>query len=251
MTGLFPILIFLSGILSGFLNTVAGGGSLLVLPLLVFSGLDMGIANATNRVAILLQSVTASRSFIRQGTLDVREILPTALPAVIGSLAGTFVAIQLDERLLRVAIALMISVMAGLLVFRPAMWEEKRAVRLPGWLSFLIFFLIGIYGGFIQAGVGFFLIWALAGIGGRDLVEANGAKVFIVGCFTAVSLALFASNGMVRFGTGLILACGSMIGAHAGARFTMAKGNRVIRFVLAVTVMVSAAKMLWDAFGGA
>jgi len=249
MTDLFPILIFVSGILSGFLNTVAGGGSLLVLPLLVFSGLDMGVANATNRVAILLQSVTASRSFIREGALDVRQILPIALPAVLGSLAGTFVAIQLDEKMLRGLIALVISVMALLLVFRPAMWEERRVVNMPRWVSFSIFFLIGVYGGFVQAGVGFFLIWALAGLGGRDLVEANGAKVFIVGCFTAVSLALFASNGMVRFGTGLILACGSMIGAYMGARFTMAKGNRVIRWILACTVMVSAGKMLWDAFG--
>lgn len=249
MTDLFPILIFVSGILSGFLNTVAGGGSLLVLPLLVFSGLDMGVANATNRVAILLQSVTASRSFIREGALDVREILPIALPAVLGSLAGTFVAIQLDEKLLRGLIALVISVMALLLVFRPAMWEERRVVSMPRWVSFSLFFLIGVYGGFVQAGVGFFLIWALAGLGGRDLVEANGAKVFIVGCFTAVSLALFASNGMVRLGTGLILACGSMIGAYMGARFTMARGNRVIRLILACTVMVSAGKMLWDAFG--
>ena len=145
MTDLFPILIFVSGILSGFLNTVAGGGSLLVLPLLVFSGLDMGVANATNRVAILLQSVTASRSFIREGALDVRQILPIALPAVLGSLAGTFVAIQLDEKMLRGLIALVISVMALLLVFRPAMWEERRVVNMPRWVSFSLFFLIFIW----------------------------------------------------------------------------------------------------------
>ncbi len=129
------------------------------------------------------------------------------------------------------------------------MWEERRALRLPRWLMIVIFFLIGVYGGFVQAGVGFFLIWALVGLGGRDLVQANAAKVFIVGCFTAVSLALFASNGMVRLGTGLILACGSMIGAHLGARFTLTKSSRLIRWILAMTVMASAGKMLWDAFG--
>lgn len=249
MTELFPLFIFFSGILSGFLNTVAGGGSLLVLPLLVFSGLDMGVANATNRVAIFLQSVTASRSFIRGGALEIREMLPSALVAALGSLAGTFVAIRLDERELRGVVSLLILAMALLLIFKPDMWEERRKVRLPRWVMFTVFFLIGVYGGFVQAGVGFFLIWALAGLGGRDLVQANAAKVFIVGCFTAASLVLFASSGMVRLGTGLILACGSVIGAHLGARFTLARGNRVIRWILAITVMASAGKMLWDAFG--
>lgn len=250
MSGYFPLLIFLTGILAGFLNTVAGGGSLLVLPLLVFSGLDMGVANATNRVAILLQSVTASRSFISGGALETREMLPVALVASLGSLAGTLVAIKLNENALRGAIGLLILLMAFLLVFRPAMWEQRRDKSLPRWLLFTVFFLIGIYGGFVQAGVGFFLIWALAGLGGKDLVQANAAKVFIVGCFTTVSLVLFASSGMVRLGTGLVLACGSMVGAHLGARFTLTKGNRLIRWLLAMTVMASAVKMLWDAFGG-
>jgi uncharacterized membrane protein YfcA len=249
MADFFPLLIFLSGILSGFLNTVAGGGSLLVLPLLVFSGMDMGVANATNRVAILLQSFSASRSFMREGAFEVRRILPSVFPAMFGSLTGTLVAIRLDERLLRGSIALLILVMAMLLVFRPGMWEERREVRLPGWLNFALFFLIGVYGGFVQAGVGFFLIWALAGLGGRDLVQANAEKVFIVGCFTVVSLALFASKGMVRLGTGMVLAFGSAIGAHLGARFAVSRGNRVIRWILAVVVVVSAGKMLWDAFG--
>jgi uncharacterized membrane protein YfcA len=249
MADFFPLLIFLSGILSGFLNTVAGGGSLLVLPLLVFSGMDMGVANATNRVAILLQSFSASRSFMREGAFEVRRILPSVFPAMFGSLTGTLVAIRLDERLLRGSIALLILVMAMLLVFRPGMWEERCEVRLPGWLNFALFFLIGVYGGFVQAGVGFFLIWALAGLGGRDLVQANAEKVFIVGCFTVVSLALFASKGMVRLGTGMVLAFGSAIGAHLGARFAVSRGNRVIRWILAVVVVVSAGKMLWDAFG--
>ena len=244
----FQFFIFLSGIVSGFLNTVAGGGSLLVLPLLVFSGLEMGVANATNRVAILLQSLTATRSFARGGVLDVREMFPAAFAASLGSLVGTVAAVRMDEQALRAVAALFIFGMALLLLFRPGMWERRRAVQMPPAIHHAVFFLIGIYGGFLQAGVGFFLIWALAGVGGKDLVQSNAGKVFIVGCFTAVSLALFASNGLVRLGTGLVLACGSMIGAHFGARFTMARGNRAIRLILAAMVMASAAKLLWDVF---
>lgn len=249
MAGFFPLAIFLAGILSGFLNTVAGGGSLLVLPLLVFSGLDMGVANATNRVAIFLQSLTAARSFLRAGALDLRKSAAAVLPAALGALTGTIVAIRLDETLLRGSIGVLILVMAVLLVFKPSMWERPRQARMPAWLHGAFFFLIGVYGGFVQAGVGFFLIWALVGLGGRDLVQANAEKVFLVGCFTAVSLALFASQGLVRVGTGLVLASGSMIGAHLGARFTVTKGNRVIRWILALMVMASAIKMLWDVFG--
>jgi uncharacterized membrane protein YfcA len=249
MAEFFPLLIFFAGILSGFLNTVAGGGSLLVLPLLVFSGLDMGVANATNRVAILLQSLVAARSFFREGALDVRKSGAAVLPAVLGALFGTVVAIRLDEKMLRGSIALLILAMAFLLVFRPSMWENPKRIRMPFWLHGALFFLIGVYGGFVQAGVGFFLIWALVGLGGRDLVQANAEKVFLVGCFTAVSLTLFASQGLVRIGTGLVLAAGSMIGAHLGARFAVSRGNRAIRLILAATVMASALKMLWDAFG--
>ncbi|HOO63805.1 MAG TPA: sulfite exporter TauE/SafE family protein [Synergistaceae bacterium] len=239
--------IFLTGIGAGFLNVVAGGGSLLTLPLLDAFGLPVGMANATNRVAILLQNLVAIQRFRAKGVLDFREVLPLILPAMAGSVGGTLVAIEMDQQVLRLVIAGIITFMAFLLVFRPHMWEEGREKPWPRWAVGLLFFCIGAYGGFIQAGVGFFLIWALVGVMGNDLVHANAVKVTLVASYTVLSLGLFFSRGMVDLSVGIALALGNMLGAVLGARFTVMKGNRALRYILVGAILLSAGKMLYSA----
>ncbi len=239
--------IFATGIVAGFLNVVAGGGSLLSLPLLDAFGLPVGVANATNRVAILLQNLVAIQRFQSKGVLRLREVLPLAIPAMVGSVAGTLVAIEMDQRVLRLVIAGIITVMALLLIFRPRMWEESRDQPWPRWAVGLLFFCIGAYGGFIQAGVGFFLIWALVGVMGNDLVHANAVKVTIVASYTVLSLGLFFSRGMVNLPVGIALALGNMVGAVLGARFTVMKGNRALRYILVGAILASAGRMLYAA----
>jgi uncharacterized membrane protein YfcA len=240
---------FAIGSCAGFLNTIAGGGSLLALPFLIFLGLDASVANATNRVAILLQNIVATGRFRKRRVLCFREAAILAAPATMGAVCGTLLAVQLDEKFLKVLIALLITAMAVLLVAKPDMWESERENRWPRWLTMVIFFFIGVYGGFIQAGVGFMLIWALVGVVGKDLVRANALKVAIVMTYTAVSLALFMSYGMVNFGIGFTLAAGNMTGAWLGTWFAVEKGNRWIRYILAGVVSVSAFRMILEALG--
>ncbi|MDO9508269.1 MAG: sulfite exporter TauE/SafE family protein [Thermovirgaceae bacterium] len=238
------------GGVTGFLNVVAGGGSLLSLPFLIFLGLDASSANATNRVAILLQNIVAVWQFRRDKALSMRESLSLAIPASIGAIGGTMLAVQIDERFLKIAIALLISLMAVMLVAKPNMWETHRETAWPAWGKWLLFFGIGVYGGFIQAGVGFLLIWALAGAVGKDLVRANGLKAAIVLCYTIVSFAIFYSRGLVNMEYGLVLAIGSMAGGWIGTRFSVVRGNKWIRCVLVVMVVISAFHMLSGAFSG-
>ncbi len=245
-----PLLILLTGIAAGFLNVTAGGGSLLVLPMLVFSGLDMSIANATNRVAILLQNLVAAGNFKKGKVLSFREAVFFAVPASIGSVVGTSLAITMDEKLLKIVIASLILVMAFLLVFKPRMWEEQRKQSLPDWVILAAFFLIGVYGGFIQAGVGFFFLWGLVGLAGKDLVHSNALKVTIIAIYTMISLGIFFMNGMVNLKIGLILALGSMTGGYLGVRFSISKGNKWLRFILTGVVTVSALRMLVSALSG-
>ncbi|MGC9372511.1 MAG: sulfite exporter TauE/SafE family protein [Thermovirgaceae bacterium] len=240
---------FAIGTCAGFLNTIAGGGSLLALPFLVFLGLDASVANATNRVAILLQNIVATGRFRKRKVLSFREAATLAAPATMGAVCGTLLAVQLDEKFLKVLIALLITAMAVLLVTKPDMWESQGENKWPRWLTMVIFFFIGVYGGFIQAGVGFMLIWALVGVVGKDLVRANALKVAIVMAYTAVSLALFMSYGMVNFGIGFALAAGNMAGAWIGTWFAVEKGNRWIRYILAGVVAVSAFRMILQALG--
>ncbi len=250
MSFIFFVMVFGVGIAAGFLNVIAGGGSLLVLPTLVFLGLGIDIANATNRVAILLQNVVAVREFHRKGVLSFKDVLPFIIPAIVGAVAGSFLAINLNRRVLEVVVAIAISVMAVFLVLKPKMWEEKRDTLLPKWAVWVVFFLIGMYGGFIQAGVGFFFIWGLVGIGGLDLLTTNAVKVTIIALYTVFSLTIFLLHGFVDLKVGLVLAAGNIVGALLGTHFAISRGNRALRLVLAVVVIVSAVKMLWSAFVG-
>ena len=243
------VLATLLGGVTGFLNVVAGGGSLLSLPFLIFLGLDASSANATNRVGILLQNVVAVWQFRRDKVLSLRESLSLGIPASIGAVGGTLLAVQLDERFLKITIALLISFMAILLVAKPRMWETYRETSWPTWAKWCLFIAIGAYGGFIQAGVGFLLIWALAGAVGKDLVRANALKAAIVLCFTVVSFMIFFSKGLINMQYGLALAFGSMAGVWIGTRFSVVKGNKWIRYILVVMVVISALRMIFGAFG--
>lgn len=242
-------LTFLTGSVAGFLNVVGGGGSLLTLPLLVFLGLDMAMANATNRVAIFLQNFVATWRFHREGVLSLKSVVIYAVPACIGSFAGALWAIQFDARVLQFIIAVLISIMAVLLLFRPSMWEAQEERQLPLLAVVGLFLAIGLYGGFVQAGVGFIFIWALVGIMGMDLLHANAVKVAVVFAYTGVSLALFSSRGLVDLRVGLILAAGNMVGAFAATKFSVSRGNRWIRWILSVTVVISAFRLFMKALG--
>jgi len=239
--------IFFVGVVSGFFNTIGGGGSLLVLPFLSFLGMDVAVANGTNRLAIVLQSIAGGEAYRKKGVLCFRTALPLAGITTLGSILGTFLAITIDRQYLNLSVAVFISLMAVLLVFKPEMWEKQHEARLSKTGIFFVFFFIGIYGGFIQAGVGFFLTWGLARAVGVDLLRGNAIKLAIVGLYNVISLAIFYRNGMVDIPVGLIMAGGSMVGAVIGARFAVAKGNTWIRWILAAVVIISAVKMVFDA----
>jgi uncharacterized membrane protein YfcA len=239
--------IFFVGVVSGFFNTIGGGGSLLVLPFLSFLGMDVAVANGTNRLAIVLQSIAGAETYRKKGVLCFRTALPLAGITTLGSILGTFLAITIDRQYLNLSVAFFISLMAVLLVFKPEMWEKQHDARLSKTGIFFVFFFIGIYGGYIQAGVGFFLTWGLALAVGVDLVRGNAIKMVIVGLYNVVSLAIFYKNGMVDIPVGLVMAGGSMVGAVIGARFAVAKGNTWIRWILAAVVIISAVRMVFDA----
>ena len=180
--------------------------------------------------------------------LSLRESLSLGIPASIGSVAGTLLAVNLDERLLKVTIALLISFMAFLLISRPRMWETRRSSEWSAWAKGALFMVIGAYGGFLQAGGGFFLIWALVATAGKDLLRANALKASIALCFTVVSFVIFFSSGLIME-YGLALAIGSMAGAWAGTKFSVVKGNKWIRCVLLVMVVISALRMILQVLG--
>jgi len=234
------------GVVAGIINTLSAGGSLLVLPVLMAFGLDPNMANGTNRIAILLQNIIGVGSFHKEKVLDLKKGLRVGLPAAAGAIAGAFIAVSFNEAAMKKAIGAILILMFFVILLRPNRWIHSHESHppIPYWLQVIIFFLIGIYGGFIQAGVGFFLLTGLVMACGFELVKANAIKLFIILLYTPIALLIFYLNGHVHVWIGLLLAAGNMTGAWLGTRIAIKWGAKVIRYFVLVALLVSAAMLI-------
>jgi hypothetical protein len=241
------LLILGAGVLVGFINTLSGNGSVISLPLLIFAGLPANVANGTNRVGIVLQNLVGTTSFHQKGVLDVRGALILAIPAVIGSLVGARIAVDLNELVMRRVIGVVMVIMLVLILTRPQRWlhgETQNMKGWPRWHHYVVFFAIGLYGGFIQMGAGIFLLSGLVLGLGYNLVRANAVKVAINLLFTIASLLVFQSSGQIEWIPGLVLAVGTAFGAWIAARIAVEKGARLVHRLLIVVVVFSAVYLL-------
>lgn len=243
------LITILLGVAAGFINTFAGGGSMLVVPFLIFIGLPANVANATNRIAILLQNVVSVSSFKQKKILDFKTDYKLLIPVTLGSIVGALIAVDIDEAIFKKVIAGLLVIMFFMLLLNPDAWvkanADKAKMKQP-WLRNLIFFFIGIYGGFIQIGIGFFLLAGLVLGCGYDLLKANAVKLFIVLFYTIIALAIFIYNDLVDFKVGLILACGNMLGAWLGVRFSVKWGAKYIRYFLLVILVIVAIRLYFS-----
>ena len=241
------IILFLVGSAAGFINVNAGGGSSLTLPALIFLGLDSAVANGTNRIGILIQNLFAVTSFRQQNVHDFSFSLKLSiftLPgAIIGALASTQVSDAFFKHILGIV---MIGIVLTMLLpkMNKPFTEEELKNNKYSWLIYPAMFGIGFYGGFLQVGVGFIFMTSLYHILRLSLVYVNMHKVFIILVYTIPSLVIFALTGNVRWGYGLILAAGMAIGAWFGAKASVKGGERLIRYVLMVSIAIIAVKLL-------
>ena len=223
---------------------------MLTLPLMIFLGLPPTVANGTNRVAILVQNVGAVAGFRRHGLIDAgwaRFVIP---PALVGAGVGTWLALVVGDLAFQRILAVMMVVAALWMIWHPVEAIREGAPlpdpptsggRRIGLLA--AFFLIGVYGGFLQAGLGF-VILAVFTVVGIDLVRSNALKVTIVLFFTPIALAGFAWGGLVEWGLGAVLAAGNLTGALIGVRLTVLKGQAWVRKVVTVTIVLFALRLL-------
>lgn len=235
-------ILFLAGIVAGFQNTLAGGGSFLVLPILVLMGVPSTIANATNRVAILIQNITGTYNFHHYGHLKINSVKHIAIAAIIGAIAGSLVAVKMSSAAFDKILGIFLIGLL-LLMFKPHKQKNRFTKQLPTWLEFIIFLVIGFYGGFIQVGIGFILLATLNLVEEFNLIEANAVKVFIVMSYTISAVIVFTFSGKIIWKYGLILAAGNSIGAWIGVKSAMKKGEGFIKIVLVIAVSVACLKL--------
>ena len=244
------ILVIAVGIVAGIINTMAAGGSMLTLPVLMALGMPPNMANGTNRIAIFLQNVVGVSSFHKEKVMDFPSGFRVGIPAAIGAIAGAFIAVNLNDEVMKLAIAGVMVVVFFLILLKPNRWINSHESHppIPYWLQVIIFFFVGIYGGFIQAGVGFFLLTSLVLASGYELVKSNALKLFVILLYTPVALVIFFLHGDVNLWIGLVLAVGNMTGAWIGTKIAMRGGAKFIRWFVLVAIMVAATKLILDAF---
>ena len=242
------IVLVAAGLIGGFINTIAGGGSMFTVPALMLLGMPADHANATNRVGILQQSVTGVWGFSRSGKLEKGAILPMLIPTATGAALGALSTLWLQPDVLKpVLLGAMITIAASMLVLpnivAPPEGTKTYSLReRPA--AFLMLFGAGVYGGFVQAGVGFILIAALAAGLRYDLVRTNALKVVCTTLFSVVALSVFTITGRVEWVSGIILAIGMTAGSYAGVKFAINVDQKRIKWVLFIMVCVTAASVL-------
>jgi uncharacterized membrane protein YfcA len=232
-----------AGIAGGFVNTVAGGGSLLTVPVLILLGLPASVANGTNRLAVVAQTLAGSHAFHRQGMLDAKTVVPVTIPTILGAIAGAYAAASVPDAVLEPVLLGTLIAMALLMLARPKIVgaREGEEPRSP-WRhapSFAGLVVAGAYGGFVQGGVGFVLLAVLGGLLRYDTLRANAIKLVCVLFFSVPALAIFAAHGDVAWIPAAILACGTVIGALLGVRFAIKMAPAILRWIIVGTVIVS------------
>ena len=234
------IFLFLAGIAAGFINTLAGGGSVLTLPILILAGVPSPQANATNRIAILLQNTTSTVRFHRYGKLQINSVIHITLAAVFGSLFGSFLAVNIDPAVFDKILGF-VFIFVLIMMLKPK--RNFRGKSLPRWLEIVIFLAVGFYGGLVQVGIGLILLATLNLVEHFSLIKANAIKVFITMCYTIFSVIIFASSGMIIWKYGLILSAGNMLGAWLGVHAAIKIGDKVIKIVLSTAIIISCLKL--------
>ena len=238
------LILFGVGVVAGVINVMAGGGSSLTLPALIFLGLDSATANGTNRVGILIQSVFATLSFRKEKISGLNLSLRLAALTIPGAVLGAVIAVRIsDEWFERILGLIMIGIIISMLV--P---QSKKGIGTEEgkktWLIYPIMFAIGFYGGFVQVGVGFIIMAALYHLLKINLIFVNMHKVFITMIFTVPALIIFVWTDNVDWLLGFVLAAGSALGGWWAARLSVRRGERIIRYVLILAIFIVSLKLL-------
>ena len=236
-----------AGVFAGFVNTIAGGGSLLTLPLLIFMGLPPAVANGTNRIAIAVSSLSANIGYASKNIKIYPFSIYLGIAAIFGAILGARIAIKIDGAIFNRILAVIMIVVVLIMVFKPKMADHISHERTTGkylFISLIVFFFIGIYGGFINAGIGFIIMLFLNIFNKINLVRVNAVKVGVVFIYTIAALVTFAVSGNVNWLYGLILAIGTSVGAWTASRFSVDRGEGFIKLVMIVMVLLMAVK-LW------
>lgn len=233
-------MLLVSGIIVGIINTLGGGGSVISMALFMAMGLPVNVANGTNRIAVVLQNLSSTLTFIRKRMLDIKSGLLLSIPAIIGNILGSVVAMEVDDTTFRICLSVVLAVILVYLIFdrqRPQLHTgHSLTIR---WWHYIWFLIVGFYGGYIYIGLGFLIlavtIWTMK----LDIITANVLKGCVIFLSTPFALAVFMINGQVDYGVGLLHGAGNIIGAVMASHWAIGWGVKFVKAFTLVVIVVS------------
>ncbi len=244
---LYYLILFSVGFIASIVNTLAGGGSLLTLPVLIFLGLPSNVANGTNRILILINSIVGTAGYKSKGVSTFPFNIYLGISALFGAIIGAEIAIEMKAEIFNRILSIVMIIFGLIIILKRNYDIETITERVTGkyfWISIIAFFFIGIYGGFINAGIGIVIVIFLNVINRMTLIRANATKVALISVYTLGALILFAINGKIDWIAGFCMAAGSLFGAWWSSRWSVKKGDNVIKIAMLIMVIVMSVK-LW------
>lgn len=233
-------LLLISGVAVGIINTLGGGGSVITMALFMAMGIPVAVANGTNRIAVVMQNLSATIAFMRKKMIDIRNSLLLGVPTILGTIAGSLFAIDVSERTFKVCLSLVLAIILVYLILDRGNTpnQEGHSLRIRWW-HYLLFFLVGFYGGYIYIGLGFLIlavtIWTMR----LDIVTANALKGCVIFISTPFALAVFMFKGQVDYDAGLIHGVGNILGAIMASHWAATWGVKFVKWFTLFIIIIS------------
>ncbi|MEM9887555.1 MAG: sulfite exporter TauE/SafE family protein [Bacteroidota bacterium] len=248
MTATQLLLAVVGGFFAGVVNTLAGNGSAITLTILTeVLGLPSNLANGTNRVGVFTQTSASAYGFYQGGKLNFKQHWLDMLFIILGAIVGVIIAINVSNAQFKRFFSYMMVIMLLVLLIRPKRWlqESDFSKRPSNWILFPLLFLLGLYGGFIQMGMGVFFLVITVLIARYELIAANAVKSLVIAIYTIIVLAVFQYKGLIDWKIGAILAIGQTLGGYLTARFAASypKANVWAHRLLVLVVVLAILKL--------
>ena len=239
------------GAFVGFVNTVAGMATVISYGLFMAMGMPINIANATSRIGVMLQFSTNSFIYKKEGLLDVGLATRVGVPVALGAFFGAEMASMLPPQVMEIASGVLLPLIVILLLIDKdkvmKRFDLHYTPQMTLW-KYLLFFILGIYGGFTHAGIGILVILSSFFFLGQDLTHANAIKQLTTVIYTPVALVIFAIHGQINWPVAFIYAVGNVIGGVVASKVAIRWGEKFLKVTVIVVVLVMSVYLLWKQF---
>lgn len=243
------VITFVTGFVAGVLNTIAGGGGMITVPVFLAVGLPPQFALGTNKFQASVGSFTSTEYFVRKGVVRLNEIKWGLFLTAVGGVAGSWTVQQIHSDILADVIPFLLLAIALYSIVSPKLGMHDVAAKMSEQKFYSVFgFIFGFYDGFFGPGVGTFWAMAFVLLLGYNLMKATAYTKVLNFTSNLISFFMFWYGGFVLFGSGIAMAVGQMIGSHIGSQLVLKKGTEFIRPIFITIVLATTMKLIYDRF---